>query len=209
MSKDEDIRDIKQRVGLSDPENGKIVLFAPTRRHDAVGRSMYPFGMTADEFLHCLSEVAEGTRSTIVVRAHLKTGIEDVPDYPRIVWRPLADYPDTEAILLASDMLVCDWSSIAFDWLLLDRPTVFLDVKPPFAKGHTLDASYRFGALVGDMRTLQESLRRFLAEPDAYHERYDAQAARIREAVFGGSSDGLAAERCIRCLQAALSSDHV
>lgn len=39
--------------------------------------------------------------------------------------------PDTEKVLYIADLLVTDWSSIYTDYLVLDRPVVFLDVPHP------------------------------------------------------------------------------
>jgi len=40
--------------------------------------------------------------------------------------------------LLASDVLICDRSSIPFDHLLLDRPTLFRDLPAPSRNGFSL-----------------------------------------------------------------------
>jgi CDP-glycerol glycerophosphotransferase len=94
-------------------------------------------------------------------------------------------------------VLVCDWSSIAFDYLLLDRPTIFLDVEAPFAKGFSLDPSYRFGAIVADMQDLMSRLEQYLTEPDEYRKQFAAKSAEIRQKVYGEFADGISADRCV------------
>jgi len=118
---------------------------------------------------------------------------------------PFADYPDTEAILRISDVLICDWSSIAFDYLLLNRPTLFLDVEPPFAKGLSLGREYRFGPVVRDLDELLHQLERSLAAPEDYQADYGARQAAIRDTVYGQYADGNSAARCVDRLSQALS----
>jgi CDP-glycerol glycerophosphotransferase len=96
---------------------------------------------------------------------------------------------------------VCDWSSIAFDYLVLDRPTIFLDVEPPFAKGFSLDASHRFGAVVGDMDALIGRLEQFLLEPDRYAGEFSIKAREIRSRVYDRYADGNATARCVQRLR--------
>lgn len=204
VRRDEDAAAVRRALGLAAPGVGKIVLFAPTWKQDVATRTMYPFGLPADTFLRALSNVAQRTQSTVVMRAHLNTGMTATGAWPRVVWMPYGDYPDTEGMLLVSDVLVCDWSSIAMDWLLLDRPTIFLDVPAPFAHGHTLDGSHRYGELVVDLDGLGRVLERYLTDPEAYRKAHGEDAARVRAEVFGTCADGNAAARCIERLRTAL-----
>lgn len=186
---------------------GPVVLFAPTWKQDDQDRSLFPFGVEAHAFCEALSKLAARHGATMVFRTHLNSGSRAgaATTSANIISLPATDYPDTEEILLASDILVCDWSSIAFDFLLLDRPTVFLDVEPPFAKGLSLDACHRFGAIAGDMDAMLALLDRYLADPGRYHEDYGARAAAIRRAVYGGFDDGYSAQRCLDRLEAVVA----
>lgn len=203
VRQDEDAAAIKHDLALDAPDLGKLIVFAPTWQQDAQQRSIYPFGTDEVTFLGALSRLAQRTGSTIVMRTHLNSGAVASSAWDRIVQRPFADYPDTEALLLASDILICDWSSIAFDWLLLDRPTIFLDVEPPFAKGFSLGADYRFGAVVGSTDELLQRLEQYVSDPQAYQRTHGARQAGIRHHVYGACADGRAARRCIRQLRAA------
>lgn len=198
---DQDVAVIKRNLGLDDPDTGKIVLFAPTWKQDAQQRSIFPFGVDEKTFLQRLSQLAQREGATFVMRAHLNSGKGFGATYKRIEQRPFAQFPDTEALLLASDILVCDWSSIAFDYLLLDRPTVFLDVPAPFAKGFSLGPEYRFGDIVADMDALLETLQTHLRDPATYQARHGQKAAQIRQAVYADNADGHAAARCVARLR--------
>lgn len=204
VRQDEDIAAIKRDLGLDDPDVGKIVLFAPTWKQDASQRSIYPFGTDEQAFLEALSGLAKRTHSTIVMRTHLNSETEVTEAWERIVQRPFADYPDTEALLLASDILVCDWSSIAFDWLLLNRPTFFLDVSAPFAKGLSLGKECRYGEVVAELDALTHAVAWALADTQGYRQRHGDQQQAVKECVYGGLVHGGAAERCVALLRETL-----
>ncbi|HEX4870407.1 MAG TPA: CDP-glycerol glycerophosphotransferase family protein, partial [Moraxellaceae bacterium] len=156
----------RTRLGL--PATGTLILFAPTWAQDTQGRSIYPFGHDEAAFLGALSRLGQRHDATFVLRTHLNTGDSAGADYPNVLRLPGSTHPDTEAILLVADMMICDWSSIAFDYLLLDRPTFFLDVPPPFRKGFSLGPEYRFGEKVKDLDALLGGLERCLADPARY-----------------------------------------
>lgn len=201
VRRDEDILAIKRRLGLDGADVGKIVLFAPTWKQDANGRSIYPFGLSEQGFLEALSALAQRNGSTFVVRAHLNSGTRTGSTWPRIEQRPHATFPDTEELLLISDILVCDWSSIAFDYLLLERPTIFLDVAVPFAKGFSLGAEYRFGSVVEDMGSLLHTIEWFLHQPSHYQLAFGKRAAEIRQLIYGENANGAATSNCVMRLR--------
>src|SRR5690606_23748002 len=110
------------------PAASRLILFAPTWKQQMLDRSPYPFGCSKKEFLEGLVAVADRHGAQVVMRSHLNSGDTEGDDDQGVHMLPATRYPDTEAILKACDILVCDWSTIAFDWLLLDRPVFFLDV---------------------------------------------------------------------------------
>ncbi|TCJ14739.1 CDP-glycerol--glycerophosphate glycerophosphotransferase [Parasulfuritortus cantonensis] len=194
---------VLEKLGIADP-GMKIVLFAPTWQQDDANRSIFPFGVEEDAFLARLNAFCLEHGAVCVLRKHLNTRSGSEKVWERVLHRPYEDYPDAEEILLVSDCLICDWSSIAFDYLLLDRPTLFLDVPPPFRKGLSLDASYRFGQVVGDMDTMFSTLGHCLGDPEAYRRQHGATYRRVRQQIYGDMADGQAAERCyIRLLNLA------
>jgi CDP-glycerol glycerophosphotransferase len=206
VRRQEDAAALRRSLGLRD---GPIVLFAPTWRQDDRGRSLYPFGLDEVAFLDALQAACRPHGATLVVRAHLNTqlagtahgGDRRAHGAPaKVVYLPHAQFPDTEALLLASDVLVCDWSSIAFDYLLLDRPTIFLDVPAPFRKGFSLGPEHRFGPVVGGLDALRERLEQALARPDDYRREFGARNAFERAAVYGEFADGRASERGVERL---------
>lgn len=195
----------RKMLGL--PEKEKLILFAPTWKQDASGRSIYPFGCTEQEFLEALLGVARDNGAGVVLRSHLNSGDVLQQKHKDLHTLPVNRYPDTEAVLLASDLLICDWSSIAFDYLLLDRPTFFLDVDPPFAKGFTLGPTYRYGVIIKGLAEMVDQLAQVLRQPEIYWQALAARHEALKFQVYTGTADGHASERCIKRLQLHIGSE--
>lgn len=194
-------QETKQRFQL--PQNKPTILFAPTWQQDSKNRSIYPFGTTEDEFLSALDQFAQQHNVLIVLRAHLNSSEVSGNSFKNILYRPFATYPDTEALLYACDILVCDWSSIAFDWLVLQRPTIFLDVPAPFAKGFSLGSEYRFDTVVNNMSSLLIEMKQAL-QPMTEQKKKEYQTALAQ--VYGTYADGNSSQRCIEHLLKRLES---
>lgn len=192
----------KRAFGL--PEESKFVLFAPTWKQDAKHRSLFPFGVDEGEFLVRMGKIARKHGAIVGLRMHLNTGRATVGVVDGIVHLPFARYPDTERLLVATDILVCDWSSIAFDFMVLQRPTVFLDVEAPFRKGFSLGASYRHGEVVGSLDALMAALDRYLADSSAFSAEHGVRTKDLLREVYAGRDDGGATERCIERMRLAL-----
>lgn len=189
------------------PETGKLILFAPTWKQDAAGRTLFPFGCDGRVFVAQLAAIAARYDAAIVLRSHLNSADVEFGAYSNVYTTPSWRYPDAEATLLACDVLICDWSSIAFDFLLLDRPVIFLDVEPPFRKGFSLGPEYRYGSVVGSMGALSNALEQVLGQPDAYWKVHADNYRMIRQVVYGGFDDGLASNRCVKRLVQAITSE--
>lgn len=187
--------EIRRRLGL--PSEEKLILFAPTWGQDAEGRSVFPFGESAQSFLESLSALALRWGGKVLLRTHLNSSGMLIPDLQGVVPFPSDQYPNTEEILQISDALICDWSSIAFDYLLLGRPTFFLDVPPPFRKGLALGEHYRFGPIVGGLEYLLVQLEMWLEAPSEYWKSHRSLQSDIKNAVYGPMADGRASVRCV------------
>lgn len=183
------------RLGL--PPQDRFILFAPTWAQDTKGRSIYPFGHQEAEFLEVLSLLARRCDATVLVRTHINSGNGSGRECQNIRRLPGSTYPDVESILLVSDLLICDWSSIAFDYLLLSRPTLFLDVPAPFRKGFSLGPEYRFGAVVNSISDLAEQVEAAMQYPDRYWLKYQARHDEIGSQVWGDWADARSSERCV------------
>ena len=105
---------IYTRLGI-DPEL-KIVLWAPTWREDR--RTMVDFLDVGQ-----LSSVL-GPEWIILVRGHVSTwGAEADRSTSGVL--DVTTYPDITDLLQVTDVLVTDYSSVMFDWVVTGRPIVF------------------------------------------------------------------------------------
>ena len=182
------------REQLSIPANHRIVLYAPTWQQDDKGRELFPFGESQDEFLQRLSDACREHTAILLIRSHLNARI-GARSIDNVRYCSMKDFPDSEGLLLHTDILICDWSSIAFDFLALERPAIFLDVEPPFNNGFTLGPEYRYGGIARDSAALGALLEDALANPREF---VQARAGNYKKSLadaYGAGTDGRAAER--------------
>lgn len=113
-------RTTRERLGLDD--DAYVVLYAPTWRDNLrVGRVF-------DKVLHLEPErlVRDLDRCVVLVRGHYNSvkAAEQVDPDRRII--DVTRYPDIAHLYLAADALVTDYSSVFFDFALVDKPMAFL-----------------------------------------------------------------------------------
>jgi CDP-glycerol glycerophosphotransferase (TagB/SpsB family) len=184
------------------PKSKKIILIAPTWKHNNPERSELPFGLAPEEFIAELNNLAKKTNSYIVFRAHmLSADIGEAGENIKAL--SSQDYPDTEEIISAADIVVTDWSSIAFDFMATERPVVFIDGQEPFV-GEELKTrctpANRFGPIVDDLEVFKNTITRYLVNPEVYHEENAEKIARVKKIAYGPTLDGRATERYFKRL---------
>ncbi|GAB3316795.1 CDP-glycerol glycerophosphotransferase family protein [Haliea atlantica] len=182
----------RARAGIADDQ--KVVLYAPTWRQDDAGRELFPFGASQAEFTKALADTCRTAGARLVIRAHLNASISGGNTDDNL-YCPQKDYPDTEDLLLATDILICDWSSIAFDFLVLERPTLFLDVPAPFKHGFSLGPDYRFGRVINNLEELGNKLNEYILDPESYKEDYASRQRETIAALYDDFTAGRSAQR--------------
>ncbi|MGW6060892.1 bifunctional glycosyltransferase/CDP-glycerol:glycerophosphate glycerophosphotransferase [Streptomyces sp. NPDC055189] len=177
---------VRERLGI--PEGKRVVLYAPTWRENQPKQSgRYALDLRLD------LEVAEraiGDDHVLLVRRHYLVG-GTVPgsDFVRDVTR----HPDVSELLLISDVLVTDYSSLMFDFAQTGRPMLFhtydLDHYRDTLRGFCFDFEAQApGPLLATSDEVIAALRDPRAATAAHTEAYD----RFRE-VFCDLDDGSAA----------------
>lgn len=145
-----DIGEMRKRVRerYDIPENGRIVLYAPTYRRTGI-----PVVMDSDYLLGQLdtirnpanllrqddAEISETVKWYFLCRYHryqddsmdIRVKGKDVID--------VMDYPDMQELLCAADILITDYSSCVWDYAFLKRPC-FLFV--PDKEAYTADTGF-------------------------------------------------------------------
>ena len=115
------INKLKDDLGL--PQDKKIILYAPTwRDNEFHGRSIYKF-VTAMDFDLLKEKLSEDY--VLIVKYHYLV-VEDIDwsDYKGFVYIYGADN-DIANLYLVSDLLITDYSSVMFDYSILNRPMFF------------------------------------------------------------------------------------
>jgi CDP-ribitol ribitolphosphotransferase len=110
---------IRRRYGL--PADRKVLLFAPTFRGDAVRSARYDDNLD----LGAMRDALAGDW-LLLVRLHplVRESVHLPPDLAGFVI-DVSDWPDVNELMLVADLLVTDYSSVIFEFALLDRPMAF------------------------------------------------------------------------------------
>ncbi|MET9822393.1 bifunctional glycosyltransferase family 2 protein/CDP-glycerol:glycerophosphate glycerophosphotransferase [Streptomyces sp. NPDC006349] len=192
----EDGRRVRERLGV--PDGHTVVLYAPTRRDHRRGGLVERVDVA-----RLAADLGDG--HTLVVRLHpsLATGpargLGLTELHRRGVVIDATDEPHVEELMLASDLLITDYSSLMFDYALLDRPiVVHADDWDTYAasRGAYFDITREAPGHVS--RSYRELA--WLLASGAWR---DEEAARLRAAFrarYCEYEDGRAAERVVRTL---------
>lgn len=114
---DETNRETK-RSKLGIPENKKVILYAPTWRESTDGGNSYEIKPPIN-FDKWQKEL--GDDYIVLFRAHHITNKVLGIKYNEFV-RDVSEYPAVNDLMIAADILITDYSAIAFDYSILCRP---------------------------------------------------------------------------------------
>lgn len=106
---------IRGELGIADSET--VILYAPTWRN-----SHRTTKATWDKTIN-LSRISKETKATILLRAHhmSKMGRIDTVDSKLL---DVGKYPHVEDLIRISDILITDYSSLAFDFAMTGKPVI-------------------------------------------------------------------------------------
>jgi CDP-glycerol glycerophosphotransferase len=112
---------IRARLGIKPGQ--RVVLYAPTFRDDQVRGGRFTFELPFDlERMH--KEL--GDETILLLRLHVLIGDRiEIPAHLRDHVRDESRYPEVQDLLLISDVLITDYSSLFFDYASLRRPILF------------------------------------------------------------------------------------
>jgi CDP-ribitol ribitolphosphotransferase len=179
-------RAVRERLGLRDGRT--TILYAPTFRGADLKEAVAP------ELLDIAAlHRALGSEYRLILRLHsfVKSAMRIPPEVGDFVVDASAE-PDANEVLLAGDILVSDYSSIIFEYALLNRPMAFL--APDLAayereRGFFFD--YRTG-VPGPVMEETEQLARWIQA-----KQFDLQRVRTFAATSFDVMDGRATERFV------------
>ena len=164
------INTLKQKYGLDDAN--KIILYAPTWIHSKQkvnNEFMRPDNI---KFIEKLNQIGKTNNLSFLFRPHLNTILNNkfikvLESLDNVYYFPFRKYEEVENFLIMADMLITDWSSVALDFLLLDKPTLFLDVPSSFKLGIFKEEILRFGK-ISDLDSLEVDINRYINNFDNY-----------------------------------------
>lgn len=173
----------------------KIVLFAPTYRGSRVADAYYDFDKAdIDEVIRQLGE-----DYIVAVRWH--RALDDNIKKGRVIAKyckhaiDVSEYEDVNDLLIAADVLVTDYSSIIFDYALLNKPIVYFTYdEESYAYNRGLYESfdnYVYGAVAKNRDELIRAIKNEYLDIDKRKEFINK---------FMSSCDGDATERTINLI---------
>ncbi|WKA60501.1 CDP-glycerol glycerophosphotransferase family protein [Planococcus shenhongbingii] len=185
---------IKQEIGI--PEDKKVMMYAPTwRDNEFFEKGKYKF-----EFQFDLKSWKEkyGDEWVLLSRMHYLVAERfDFFAHKGIVFN-VSDYPDIRDLYLISDLLVTDYSSVFFDYAILNRPIVFfmydLEEYRDQLRGFYFDIETEAPGPI--VQTEAELFR----EIDGIMESHTSKNSKITafKQKFSSLEDGRAAERVVK-----------
>ena len=109
-------QDLRRKLKI--PEGKKVILYAPTWRESTDGGRSYEIKPP----IHFeLWKERLGEDYIVLFRAHHQTTRVLGVQYDEFVWNA-SDYPAVNDLMIASDLLITDYSAIAFDYAILGKP---------------------------------------------------------------------------------------
>lgn len=170
------LEQIKNRLQL--PEGKKVVLYAPTFRDNKTkGKNKFLFDMQLD-----LEQMQEqlGEEYVLLLRTHVvvsnKLNIdENLAEFVIDVTK----YPDMQELLLITDILITDYSSVMFDFANTKRPLLFFTYDLEQYKENIRGFYFDFeeeapGPLLYDTDEVIDSILNIDVVQEEYEQKYDA-----------------------------------
>lgn len=179
---------IKERLGI--PEDKKILLYAPTWRGE-VGK----ISGEVDQFISDVKKMEKqaGKQYVILLKVHslMQKYIKD----KNLKINVVPDSVDTNELLSNVDVLITDYSSLFFDFMVTKRPIIFYahdKEKYEEERGFYLDLHDMPGPVC---RTIKDVIHE-LSQTDRYQERYREKLQNCHK-KFLSLEDGKSTERVI------------
>ena len=198
----EDVQRIREVLGLSDEKRG-VILYAPTWRDNQHDSSIgYTYESKVD-FDYLRREL--GGEYIILFRAHyLVANSFDFSEYEGFVY-DVSEVDDINELYVISDMLVTDYSSVFFDYAILEKPIIFymydLEEYRDEVRGFYLGLDELPGTVVTDEEGLVREIRNVeITERKIVGEEIIRLPGKCKEfnMRFNNLNDGRASERFVR-----------
>lgn len=158
------VEDMKARCGAQ-----RVICYVPTHREEGRQSADLLGGLDAAALDACLQR----NGAVLLVKMHFHQARDAGRDLgPRVHWLAEHEAPDVNRLLPHVDLLITDYSSVYFDYLLLDRPMVFAPfdleqyLQTPGIYGRYEDVAP--GPICRDWPQVLAAIDQALAGPDCY-----------------------------------------
>ena len=192
------IENIEKELGI--PANRKNILYAPTWGHK-YRKKFFPWEETT-KFLDEIEKFCEKNACNFLVRMHpnwyiLETEQKrlletEIKNKKWIFHIPSYKFADPQPVIYISHVLITDWSSIANDFILLNRPIIFLDTPFP-GKEFVLPPEDRAGHIVKNKEEFFKALNEAIKDPKIFEEKRRKILRKLYKYIDANSS-----KRCIK-----------
>ncbi|MFT3888590.1 MAG: glycosyltransferase [Arachnia sp.] len=191
-SRDDAVRELQAHGVTVDPAK-KIILYAPTWR----GPSVSEVQVDTDQLLGFRDELLatiDTDSYQVLIKPHAYTHTA-MSDEDRASGNYIPRQLDTNTLLAAVDILISDYSSVYFDFLLTDRPVLFYI---PDQEEYAADRGvyFSFDELPGPVSEDTAEIASWINRIDDIEEQY-RERLRAAKAWACGNDDGHAAERVV------------
>ena len=166
----EDIQNLKEKLGI--PSDKKVIMYAPTWRK----RNYFDIHMDLEDMKNRL-----GNEYVLLLRIHpFAYGGFDKKILNDFVYN-FSTYGSVEELYLVSDIVITDYSSVMFDYTILNRPILFytydLEEYRDYLRGFNFDFEHEApGPLVETYSELVETIQNI----DNISKEYDNQLQKFR-----------------------------
>jgi CDP-glycerol glycerophosphotransferase len=159
---------VRERLGL--PAGKKVVLYAPTMRDDErYGGNRF----TLDLRLDLDKARAElGDDHVLLVRRHAKV-VDTVTSADGEFSRDVSLWPDVNELLLATDVLVTDYSSLMFDFANTGRPMLFFTYDLANYRDRLRGFYFDVERVPGPLLMTSDEVINGIRDADALRQQYD------------------------------------
>lgn len=167
--------DLKKRLNL--PNDKKVILYAPTFRDNQTSKSnkfMFKIQMDLERMQEEL-----GDDYIILLRMHvvIKNKIT-IPAAQKEFVMNVSGYPDAQELLLISDILITDYSSLMFDFANTKRPMIYytydLEAYRDIVRGFYIDFEQDApGPFVFTTEEIIDAIKKIDTISEQYKEKYD------------------------------------
>ena len=190
---------IRERYAL--PADRRVILYAPTFRGESMTKARHPEDLDLELMARTL-----GKDHVLLLRLHpaVRAGLRLDASLAGFAI-DVSDYPEVNELMLVSDVLVTDYSSVIFEFALLGRPMAFF---APDTDAYHDERGFYFdyaSGVPGPVFETTEALAAYLRAGD-----FDLEPVRRFAATWFDVADGHASERFVdRVVRPALAGSPV